>query len=454
MHRKSSSALSLAAAGILSLSVPLAASDQPKDPGVRGGPSGAGGPLPGLTRDETNFFNAGLADFQQAQGVGTGLGPRFNLDQCSGCHAQPAVGGTSPANNPEPIIGLADGARNKVPLFVSPDGPVVEARFKLAHDGSPDGRVHSLFVISGRKDSSGDASKCTAVQEDFNAQYKSRNVSLRIPTPVFGAGLIEMIDDRTIIANLEFNAPLKASFGIAGRPNRNGNTQNIARFGWKAQNASLLMFSGEAYSVEMGLSNELFPDKRDDTPSCQLMTVPNDSTVVDGSTGLAPYQVISDIERFRFFMTFLAPPTPSKDTPGGVTSIKHGQRIFTNIGCSLCHTPALATSHTAEFASMSGVDVNLFSDLALHHMGPKLADDIVQGQAQGDDFRTAPLWGLGQRLFFLHDGRTKDLVQTIYAHSSPGNSHYGPSEANHVIYAFDGLSAPDKQDLLNFLRSL
>jgi CxxC motif-containing protein (DUF1111 family) len=98
--------------------------------------------------------------------------------------------------------------------------------------------------------------------------------------------------------------------------------------------------------------------------------------------------------------------------------------------------------------------VRLFSDLLLHHMGPGLADDIVQGQADGDEFRTAPLWGLGRRLFFLHDGRTRDLSEAIQAHRSAGDGPWPPSEANAVIDRYGLLPEAQKQDLLNFLRSL
>ncbi len=105
-------------------------------------------------------------------------------------------------------------------------------------------------------------------------------------------------------------------------------------------------------------------------------------------------------------------------------------------------------------AALSNVQANLYSDLMLHHMGPNLADDIVQGQAQGDEFRTAPLWGLGQRLFFLHDGRTKNLVKTILQHESSRDNRYPDSEANGVVKNYKRLSESDQQDLLNFLRSL
>jgi CxxC motif-containing protein (DUF1111 family) len=98
--------------------------------------------------------------------------------------------------------------------------------------------------------------------------------------------------------------------------------------------------------------------------------------------------------------------------------------------------------------ALSNQLVRLFSDLLLHHMGNRLADGITQGAAGPDEFRTAPLWGVGQRVFFLHDGRTSNLVQAIIEHASSG------SEANQVVANFMGLSAGDQQDLINFLRSL
>jgi CxxC motif-containing protein (DUF1111 family) len=415
-----------------------------------------GGPIDGLSPSEQAFFEAGKEDFEEAEGVGDGLGPRFNLDGCAGCHAQPAVGGTSPAVNPQVAIATAFRARNVVPSFITLDGPIREARFKFKRDGTPDGIVHALYVISGRVDDTGDASGCNITQEDFAAQLARNNAIFRIPTPLFGAGLIEMIPDSAIRANLKANTFQKTALGIFGRHNvlsgspNQGSDGTITRFGWKAQNKSLLAFSGEAYNIEMGITNELFQTERDETASCQFATVPNDVTNTDGVTGL---DTIGAIEKFAFFMRFLAPPTPSSITPGGAKSITNGRKVFADIGCALCHTPTLKTGNTT-VAALRYQDVNLFSDLALHGMGPGLADDISQGAAKGDEFRTAPLWGLGQRIFFLHDGRTTDLVEAIQAHRSAGNSQYDPSEANQVIDNFNDLRKDDQQDLLNFLRSL
>lgn len=445
---------------LVSINASHAAQGRARDPGVRGGPPAAGGPLPGLTAAELAAFEAGREDFEAVEGVGDGLGPRFNLDSCLGCHAQPAVGGTSPAVNPQFTLANVHGARNRVPYFVTPDGPVREARYKYKADGTRDGGVRAVFVISGRNDGIGNAAGCSIQQEDFEVQRRRGNVIFRVPTPTFGAGLIEQIPDETILANVTANGLRKSVLGIRGRPHRvridegttniNGNDGTIARFGWKAQNKSLLLFSGEAYNVEMGISNELFQTERDETQLCQYAPTPNDVTNHGGLTGV---DYLSAIEKFAFFMRFLAPPAPSGDTPGGADSIARGKALFQSVGCSVCHTPALVTGNTA-VAALRNQTVNLYSDLLLHNMGPALADDVAQAQAGPDEFRTAPLWGLGQRIFFLHDGRTRDLLQAVHAHRGGADRRFPPSEANGVVANFQRLSEAQKQDVLNFLRSL
>jgi CxxC motif-containing protein (DUF1111 family) len=420
------------------------------DPGVRGGPAGAGQPLPGLTANEAIFFDVGRDDFNEAEGVGDGLGPRFNLDGCGGCHFQPGIGGSSGTVNPQFAIATAFGARNTVPSFITANGPIREARFKRLPSGAADGGVHALFVISQRNDGTGSASACNIVQDNFAQQVANNNIIFRIPTPVFGMGLIEQIEDRELIRNLTEGAGTRAALGINGRLNHNGNDGRVTRFGWKAQNISAIVFAGEAYNVEMGITNETFQIERDETPACQLATLPNDVTNVDGVTGT---DTISAIEKFAFFMRFLGAPIPSSTTPGGNASITEGFNAFVNIGCTHCHTQQLRTGNST-VAALRNQNVRAFSDIALHNMGPGLADDVAQGEATGDEFRTAPLWGLGQRTFFLHDGRTNNLLTAITAHRSNANGTYPASEANAVIDRFNALSTTAKQNMLNFLRSL
>ena len=392
----------------------------------------------------------------------------MNLSSCSGCHAAPATGGTSPKANPQfAFVQSADHGNNTLPSFITADGPTREARFKKVGAGNmADGGVHNLFTISGMKGADG----CVLQQPDFATELAHKNVIFRIPTPVFGGGLIEQIPDQAIVDNLNNAAEQseKRRMHIAGRvnvvvagntrteraktqgaPNRNGNDGTIARFGWKAQNKSLLLFAGEAYNVEMGISNELFQTERDETASCQFQPVPNDFT---DPTKLGTFDLLSDIEKFADFMRLLAPPLSSDSEPGGAQSIANGKANFKKIGCVLCHSETLKTGN-ATIPQLANQTAHLYSDLALHQMGPNLDDGISQGQAKPNEFRTAPLWGLGQRMFFLHDGRTSDLVVAIQEHRG-GKGPKKASEANEVVRQFDRLSGQAQQDVLNFLRSL
>jgi CxxC motif-containing protein (DUF1111 family) len=412
----------------------LALAQPPQGPPNGGGPR----PLQGLTPSELASFQEGLRRFNEIDSVtgtqpgapGSGLGPRFNLNSCTGCHAQPTVGGSSPALNPQVAMATTYGATNAVPSFIHTNGPVRVVRFVS------DGGVHDLFTIAGRHDAAG----CTITQPNFEQELAQGNAIFRIPTPVYGTGLMEAIADSTILANKTANAAAKTAMGIAGHENRNGNDGTITRFGWKAQNKSLLLFSGEAYNVEMGVTNEIFGTERDETAGCKFNATPEDRTNFAATT---PVLAMSDILGFASFMRWLAPLQPQPPT----ASTQRGQQVFAQIGCALCHTPSLTTG-TSTIPSLNLKPVNLYSDLLVHHMGSGLADGIVQGAAAGDEFRTAPLWGLGARLYFLHDGRETDMTQTIQAHQSSG------SEANGSVAAFNALPPGAKTDLLNFLKSL
>ncbi len=444
-------AISVATAGALNQQ----SDSDPLDPGPRAGSLGAGNPIQNLSTQQSAFFTNGQGQFTEVEDVvlngpgDGGLGPAFNSNSCGSCHSQPAIGGTSPSvnaypnvgQNPQFTVGQYMGGQNSIPFFVTPDGPVREARFKS------DGGVHDLFTIAGRSD----ALTCPTgamTQPDFAAEAANNNLSFRIPTPVFGAGMIENIDENTILANLAASA--SQQLGIEGVPNRSGNDGSITRFGWKAQNKSLLLFAGEAYNVEMGVTNELFQNERGYPPhptpaGCLINPTPEDRTVFESTD---PTATPSDVNAFANFMRFLDQPIPACTGTGCSPQIQKGTAIFSAIGCANCHTPSMTTATSEMATGLSQVQANLFSDLALHHMGKKLADGISQGNAGPDQFRTAPLWGVGQRVFFLHDGRTSDLVQAIRQHKSQG------SEANQVIENFENLSHQHKQDLILFLRSL
>jgi CxxC motif-containing protein (DUF1111 family) len=490
------------------------------DPGLRGGSPGAGSPVGGLTAAQQAFFTAAQARFNVIETVPAGLGPGFNELSCGACHVFPAVGGSSPTTNPQVTDANTLGATNVIPSFVTANGPIREARFVLHPDGTPDGGVHDLFSIQGRSDAPG----CVFAQPNFVAALAENNVIFRIPPPTFGDGLVEMVSDSNLQSAVAAQAQQSASLGISGQFNLSGNTGNITRFGWKAQNASLMMFAGEAYNVEEGVTNDVFPNKRNNpTPQCGPNPLPEDTvnTVDTINSGSTVSDNNPDTINFALFMRLLAPPTPaiplstpatassstssttsaaassststtsssttSSMTPASTTvamasllpmaagdstsstsaaaasssgsstasaaSINVGLQAFINVGCSSCHIMNQATGNAALIdttanPTVSNITITPFSDFAVHNMGTGLADGVSQGNADGNQFRSAPLWGVGQRTFFLHDGRTNNLLTAIEQHASTG------SEANGVIAQFNMLSTTDQQNILNFLRNL
>lgn len=511
---------STTSAGRLLLNVGVHDVAQPPD---AVGNEGAGQVL-GNAGASTGFWFDALAVFSQLSSVNgandpastnatiKGLGPAFNANSCFTCHSQPTIGGTSPAKNPQLALAHAFGATNAENLgrFLKPNGPVREVRFIFdtsdPTNNTLDGGVHEIFSIQGRSDAQ---PNCQLLQPAFNTQINNHNAIFRIPIPTFGEGLIEGVTDSDLLNNLGNFAGDKNAFHVAGRFNRNGNDGTITRFGWKAQNKSMFLFSGEASNVEMGVTNEVFQNEKVPGLGCATNGLSEDNThVLTANPGADPSSttslVSSAVENFALFMRLNGTPGQCAFNSGvdPITGaarcvalndnsspaqtaisqqIARGKQLFGapsngGVGCVLCHSQTL-TSGTSDIVGLNNRSFTPFSDFALHHMGATLADGVNQGVAGADEFRTAPLWGIGQRLFFLHDGRATDLLQAIQAHFSDPNvcfqvsssealtvngHRFTPSasgqscgsEANQVVASFNALCAQDKTDILEFLRSL
>jgi CxxC motif-containing protein (DUF1111 family) len=514
MPKPSSKVLSLTPVALLLLPLMLAvvgAAQTPVDPGPRACTKTdcAGGYINGLTPNQQLMEAPGSGFFAEVNNVAggssvkkIGLGARFDSNACSGCHAQPANGGSSLTPtltnpNPNPLFGVYQlmGDQNTMPSFETSNGPTLVARMPFKSDlVTPDGHVHQLFTITGRAD----AGTCNIQQPDFISAAAEGNLIFRNTTPFFGGGLLEIIQDSAIIANMGLNLTEKTALGISGHPNLNADDGSVNRFGWKAQKRSLLLFAGEAYNVEVGISNEFFPNKTDETPGC-TPPFPDGPPNGNGPHGVpddrADYASLptpgflmpGDPERFSIFGRILAPPTPSTSLaapatpfcPGPVgttlSNCTDGQTQFNNLGCVLCHTTSFPTPPSTVQA-VGPNTANLFSDVLVHDMGRCDADNVTQGSATGDQFRTTPLWGIGQRGFFMHDGRTANIIQAIYDHSDyysqnppswltsakgyqtptcTGIGQYPASEADQVIQNFNNnLTQQQQQDLIDFLRSL
>ena len=441
-----------------------------------------------MVTDGSPVTNRGELDplFPQFTTNSNGLGARHNADQCFGCHAQPTLGGSGGflvpnpgpqgATNPLPpenpmfrLFPFRFGKQNVVPSFEQQFGPIREVRFVYKVDDAgnilrddngnpiPDGGVKQLWVVKGISNDP-TIPNCSLRQPDFAKQAANRNVAFRIPLQMLGLGLIESIQDREILARQAAAASQRQALGIGGRPNRSGNDGTITRFGWKAQNKSITIFAGEAYNVEMGITNEVFPTATEEDPGCQgpNKPEPNDVTRMDADDKnnqafKNPLHIMADWMQFQLLMRFTAGPRPD---PSPSQSAVNGQALFTSVGCALCHTPQMQTAPVMNSPVLQNRPVRLFSDLLVHHMGAGLADGISQGGAGPDEFRTTPLWGVGQRMFFLHDGRTSDLLEAISTHYSGASGGYPASEANAVVTRFQSLQVNEKQAILDFLRSL
>jgi len=444
------------------------------DPGPRKDAPDAGGPFPNLSTQQVTAFNNGKGQFEEDEpvpnsppgGGNGGLGPGYNGTSCVSCHQQPAPLGSSPSpqsvqnpvkRNPQIDMATENGATNTVPSFINANGPVREARFIRNPDGSADGGVHDLFTIAGRADAPG----CTLGQPDFAGNLARNNVIFRIPTPLYGLGLVEATPDSTLEQNLASTATLRAQFGIGGRFNRetsqhswkhqdlqgpgpatqgfnpSGNDGTIMKFGWKAQNKSLTIFAAEAYNVEMGVTNDLFPNERNEFTGCMFTATPEDghATTPGGE---------SDVDQFVDATRYSA---PAAQNTTAFPDISTGAGLFKQVGCVLCHTDTLVSGNTTITAE-ANFTYHPYSDFAIHHMGENLADGVSQGNAGPDEFRTAPLWGAGQRVYFLHDGRSTNLMDVIQQHKSRG------SEANGTVRQFNALTPTQQQAVLDFIRSL
>ena len=358
-------------------------------------------PLPGLTPAQLVDFNAGLDEFEEVDTVEEGLGPVFNGKSCAECHAVPSTGGS------EPNVGVARETR------VS---RIFKGRFDPL-DGSVSvdrgGQLLQQRAIA--------VEGCTAKGEVVPPE--ATLVSSRNSTPLFGAGLIEAIPERTILGNQ----------GNGGRPNYVSNpdtgTTALGRFGWKAQVATVHQFAGDAYLNELGITNPSFP--HENRPQGQPIQ-PGCDTVLD------PEDDGENVTAFTDFMRFLAPAPRGPIT----LQVQRGEKVFSEIGCASCHVPKMMTGRNS-VAALSNKPVNLFSDLLLHDIGT--GDGIEQGLATGNDFRTAPLWGLSRRGRFMHDASSNKIEDAIQRHRV---------ESQNARDGFVGLPQSDHDALLAFLGSL
>jgi CxxC motif-containing protein (DUF1111 family) len=386
-------AMSLAAAA---LATTLAIAQQPAGPGDA---------LPGLSATEFEEFRLGLTDFLEVETAEDGLGPAYNATSCAVCHSVPAIGGGGSIAEVRAVRRLPTG------------------EFEALYESGE--TLFHLFSIPGH-----------ACQPAI--PYDANVIVRRVPIPVFGAGLVEAIEDGTLLG-LE-DPTDRDHDGVSGRAalitDRATGDRRIGRFGWKSQHATLLAFSADAYRNEMGITNDLFPTELasgiDDERMKLCDRIPDPEDVRDPRTGRR------GIDNFANFMKFLAPV--ARESVDDVT--RAGESTFSAIGCAACHVPSLPTGPSSN-PQFNRRQVPLFSDLLLHDVGT--GDGVRQGAAEPGEFRTPALWGLRFRRPLLHDGSAATVEDAIRRHTG---------EAGRARERFDRLGPNDVAALVRFLRSL
>lgn len=374
----------------------------PAAPGAGQPQNGLGQALAGLTAEQRAAFNDGRAEFRNVETPASGLGPIFNDVSCVACHSAGGVGGAS---------------RITVTRF----GRTVNGVFDPLE--SLGGSLLQVRAIN------------PAVREVVPRE--ANTVARRVTTPLFGAGLIEAIPDSTIVLGTLREKPAGIGGKVSVVRDVVSDTNRIGRFGWKAQQATLLAFSGDAYRNEMGITNRFFPTEN--APNGNTALLAQFDLVKDVEDQIDPADGKADVDRIADFMRLLAPPGRAPATASSLA----GERLFASLDCAACHTPAMTTGKS-DIAALSEKTVELYSDLLLHDMGA-LGDGIAQGTAGVRDMRTAPLWGLHSRPTWLHDGRANTVDQAIRAHQG---------EAQNSRDRYIQLSDTQRQQVLDFLNKL
>jgi CxxC motif-containing protein (DUF1111 family) len=361
--------------------------------------------------------------------VNPGLGPVFNNTSCAACHLEDGRG--------MPVAGGGP-LRSQVLVRVStPDGQPFPGLGSQLQD-------HAVFGVTPEAEVEISWEELAGAYGDGTAYALRRPIvqitlaggdelppgtltSVRQPPPVFGRGLLEAVPEAGILALAD---PDDADGdGISGRPNRVTDpltgAEALGRFGLKANTSSLLVQAAAAYLNDMGVTTSIFPEA--DGVSHEL----DDET----------------LEAAAFYTMTLA--VPARVDLGDATA-RRGELLFRRFGCASCHAETLTTG-PHEVAALSSQVIHPYTDLLLHDMGDGLADGRPDHLADGNEWRTPPLWGFGlvQTVLpgsaYLHDGRARTPAEAILWHGG---------EAEAAREAFRTAPAEDRAALLRFLLSL
>ena len=409
-------------------------------------------PLPGLDSGQLSRFLDGDADFEAIfvsapAEVNGGLGPVFNQTSCAGCHGRDGrgrsgFGATSPFIGSSLMRVSLPGAGSEHPGAPAPvPGFGVQIGDRAIFGVTPEARVEvSYFEEQGRFDDGGTYTlrhPTYHIIDPYTEWPAGVLTSARMAPPVFGRGLLAAVEEAEILALAD---PGDADGdGVSGRPNHvfdvaAGRTV-LGRFGWKANNPTLLQQVAAAYSQDMGITTPYFPrESAAGQPQADGLT--DDPEL--------PREILDDV--VFYIATLAVPARRGLDDPEAL----RGEELFETAGCATCHVPTLRTGPD-EVADLSNQVIHPYTDLLLHDMGDELADDRPDYEADGREWRTPPLWGIGLTATvngvpaYLHDGRASTLMEAIMFHGGEGEKSRE---------AVRRMSAAERKALIAFLNSL
>ena len=376
-----------------------------------------GEPVDGLNDQQNAFFFEGRQEFRRLMSMEPGLGPGFNNTSCVGCHNVPTTGGSSQIIVTR--IGRLD--ENGYSDLVEFGGPVLQEL------GIPE-KCNDSFPL------------------------KANAVSSRRTPALFGLGLVEAVDDQTLIDLAEsqtgtISGRVNMGFAIEDGPDAE---PRVGRFGFKAAVPTLTHFSADATLNEMGLTNRFFPMDNAPSGDPELLMFCDDAPDPE----MTPDDNGRDfVDKITIYQRLLAAP-PQTPREG-----MRGEELFVQVGCAECHVPELRTSDDPKLEpALRDRTIKPYSDFLLHDMGENGEGLLQQGLAAGEEMRTTPLWGIRRRAALWHDGRSSGnsleeqlltpVIGAIDLHNAPG------SEAAPSAQAFRALSDQDQLDVVRFLDSL
>lgn len=424
-------------------------------------------PFPNLTLDQRMDFRLGEALFDKlwvpapaSTRASDGLGPLYNARSCASCHIRDGRG-----HPPDDRGAVSMFLRVGVPTDPSAEMALIEGYLATAPDPTYGRQIqdHALQGLPAeaqvavtwqthavRFDDGTEVALRKPVYRPATLAYgplaEGAALSPRIAPQMIGLGLLEAIPASRIIARADPDD--RDADGISGRAqivwSRDLERPVLGRFGWKAGEASVREQSASAFSHDIGIANPVFPAPAGDCTAAQ-------TDCLAAPDGVDAHGVEIDAEPLdlvTFYAQTLAPPARREaDDP----QVLRGEALFHQAGCAACHQPAHVTARLPDRPELSFQTIWPYTDLLLHDMGPGLADDLPEARAEGREWRTAPLWGIGLtetvsgHSYYLHDGRARGLLEAILWHG-------GEAEAAKARVL--SMPEPDRAALLRFLRSL